>query len=820
LTHPRTAWCPETIDGFCIVRKIGEGATSTVFEAQQDEPCRRVAIKALTPGVWRPVVAARFRDEVRLLCSLDHPGIAKIWSAGVARDGSSTIPYFVMELIQGATIVEHAAAAGLSLDDRLGLFCRVCDAVQHAHQKGVIHRDLKPAHVVVTASGQPKVLDFGLARALSPLGSPGAPVSHTLTGEILGTVAYMSPEQAAGRTEAVDTRADIYALGAILFELVHAEPFHRVEQLPLAEAVRLVSEPEAAEARRSDVRLRGELGSVIAKAAEYEPERRYPSVSDLVADVERYRSGRPVLATPPGVWHSFSLFCKRERWLVAGVAALAMTLCGGIAATWWEYLAVRRERVYAQAAAAVFRRLTFAAAGTPFKLRDPRVSDRLVEMESEISSLCRGQPLLEVDLWSMVATALMSVNRCGDAVEPLRHTIALRRSLGPAQRGALLFEEVMLSRVTFELGRQADAEDILRKALCRYGAPRTDDCPEYADALVMLATQVADSGRYGDALQIAQRARFWIDRLPSGNENRHANVLGVLGRCEFKLGQTTVAEAHLRECIGRFRGHLESVTDAPVAAAQLAELCLGQGRLAEAETWSTESLRLAAANFGEHSSEAAHTLADLAGVYWARGDYARAEPMFRTAVAESRSSNCSPVQLAICINSLGVCLRDQGQRDEAEQCLYEALELFRSARGDRHPVVANVQINLARLYLQSGRGQEALSLAQEALDTRTATSDSVAERAEALAVVSLALQSDGRVSEALDRAEEAMALRRSRHLEPNWRASIALDALVQTLAANGALADAHACVASEIAGTDGAAARRALSSWVTRAGTH
>lgn len=209
---------PETIGEFRIVRVLGRGGMGVVYEADQANPQRRVALKVVQPGVATGEVLHRFALEAQLLGRLQHPGIAQIFAAGTWEAGSGPQPYFAMELVEGTPLHQHAERERLGVEERLGLIAAVADAVEHAHQRGVIHRDLKPSNILVTKSGQPKILDFGVARATDA--DVRTTTLHTLAGQVIGTLAYMSPEQASGELDAVDTRTDVHALGVMLFELL------------------------------------------------------------------------------------------------------------------------------------------------------------------------------------------------------------------------------------------------------------------------------------------------------------------------------------------------------------------------------------------------------------------------------------------------------------------------------------------------------------------------------------------------------------------------------------------------------------------------
>src|SRR5262245_20943393 len=239
------------IERYRILRVLGEGGMGTVYEAEQQNPRRPVALKVIRPGLVSQAVLKRFAQEAQILGRLDHPGIARIYEAGVTDDGQ---PYFAMELIAGATLDQYVRLWTLTLPARLDLLARVCDAVQHAHDQGVVHRDLKPSNILVDESGQPRVLDFGVARAADADLLTSA--YQTGTGHMVGTLVYMSPEQVVADPAGLDGRSDVYTLGVILFELLAGRLPYALENLPLPEAARVIREEVPARLGSIDGRCR------------------------------------------------------------------------------------------------------------------------------------------------------------------------------------------------------------------------------------------------------------------------------------------------------------------------------------------------------------------------------------------------------------------------------------------------------------------------------------------------------------------------------------------------------------------------------------
>jgi WD40 repeat protein len=311
-----------------VLRLLGEGGMGAVCEAEQDSPRRGVALKVIRPGFLAPALLQRFAKEVEILGRLHHPGIAQIYEAGVAQDGQ---PFFAMEFIRGLPLGEYARLRSLTLRDRLELLARVCDAVQHAHDQGVIHRDLKPANILVDETGQPKVLDFGVARATDADLLTGAGL--TQTGQLLGTPSYMSPEQVGADSAAIDHRADVYALGVILFELLaHRLPLQQANR-PLAEAARLILEEEPPRLGSINPELRGDVETIVAKALEKDKDRRYPSAAELAADLRRALDHQPIQARPPSALYHLRKFARRHKGLVGGVVATGAALVLGLVGT-------------------------------------------------------------------------------------------------------------------------------------------------------------------------------------------------------------------------------------------------------------------------------------------------------------------------------------------------------------------------------------------------------------------------------------------------------------------------------------------------------
>jgi eukaryotic-like serine/threonine-protein kinase len=324
-----------------IVRLIAEGGMGRVYEGLQGNPCRTVAVKLIRPGLLSPAAAKRFEHEAHILGRLTHPGIARIYSAGAHEHGGCPLPYFVMEYVEdGRPITAYAADRGLSIRDRVRLFRDACAAVAHGHQRGVIHRDLKPGNILVDATGQPKVIDFGVARNTD--GDVALTTLHTDAGALVGTLQYMCPEQFDGSADEIDVRADVYALGVVLYELLTGRLPYDLRRQAVYEAARVVKEVDPKSLSTVDRHLRGDLETIVGTCLEKDRTRRYSSGAELEADLGRYLRGEPIMARSPTLVSSLSRFARRHR--VATTAAAGITTALVLATVGISIYAVRAER--------------------------------------------------------------------------------------------------------------------------------------------------------------------------------------------------------------------------------------------------------------------------------------------------------------------------------------------------------------------------------------------------------------------------------------------------------------------------------------------
>ena len=330
-----------TLGDVTIVRLIDEGGMGRVYEGLQGMPCRTVAVKVIRPGVLSPTAAKRFKHEAQILGRLTHPGICRIYSVGMERLPGGEVPYFVMEYIEDAfTITGYATQRGLSSRERVAIFCEACRAVAHGHQKGIIHRDLKPGNILVDTAGRPKIIDFGVARNTDA--NTALTTMHTDIGQLVGTISYMAPEQFDGAADGLDVRADVYALGVVLYELLAGSLPYDIAKRPVYEVSRVVKEVEPRSLSFFNASLRGDLDTIVAKCLQKESDKRYSSAAELEADLSRHLRGEPISASPPRLRDAVARLARRHR--LAALAATGVLASLVLAVVGIAVFAVRAER--------------------------------------------------------------------------------------------------------------------------------------------------------------------------------------------------------------------------------------------------------------------------------------------------------------------------------------------------------------------------------------------------------------------------------------------------------------------------------------------
>lgn len=561
---------PDAIGPFRIVRKLGQGGMGVVYEAEQQSPSRTVAIKLLRAAGFGTSAALRFEREAELLGRLQHPGIAQIFQSGTTdvQYGDPASTYIAMELIDGVPITEYARRERLSVRQRIELLVDLIRAVHYAHLRGVLHRDLKPSNVLVNSEGQVKVIDFGIARALD---DDPERTQATLAGQVVGTLAYMSPEQVCGDVDAIDARTDVFALGVLAYELLGERLPHEVSERSLADAVRIICDEPTPPLSRFAPECRGDVELIVAKALAKEPERRYQSALALAEDFERLARFEPVTARPPSMAYHMKRFARRHRGLVGGgvIAAAALVLGAAVAL----HFAIRNADLAEAELAARTKADDKAREAQRAQREAVQRAEAMVELAKYQDSLVR-----DINLQEMGRTWVE------DVLASQRRSLE-RRNLGPVEIG--LAQEELAAHLDVvnptEVARATLRRTIFDRAIVGIEERFPPDSMSQLAALVSLGRSLHDFGFMDKAQSAYQRALDGSTRGEALPDTVFRARLG-LGQILHRLDQLPESEAMLRACVAQaldeFGEGSEQVT---VALTSLALTRGSQGDQREAE---------------------------------------------------------------------------------------------------------------------------------------------------------------------------------------------------------------------------------------------
>ena len=777
---------PAFIGRYRILRLVGEGGMGAVFEAEQDHPRRTVALKVLKFALAAPELRHRFDLESEALGRLQHPGVARIYEAGVEDSELGPQPYFAMELIRGVSLREYADRAQLDTERRLELMIKICEAVEHAHQRGIIHRDLKPANILVDETGQPKILDFGVARLTD---SDANATRHTSLGDLVGTLAYMSPEQFLGDPLLLDARSDVYSLGVILYELlVGRRPHELSRQLP--EAARIVREldpPLLGTIRRE---YRADLETIAAKALEKDKARRYSSAAELAADLRRYLAHEPILAKPATAIYQARKFVRRHRVLVGATAAVFVVLIAGISASTVEAIRAARERDRAlraeQVAAAVndFLQNDLLAQASARGQADSRaapdpdlkVRTALDRAAARVAGKFESQPVVEASIRRTIGLAYFDMTLFSEAEPQLERAAELRkRALGPEHPDTLTSLDEL--GILYNLqGKYPAAQTLLRQVLEARKRVLGENHPDTLSTMSGLALAIAYEGDDARAAPIFEKV-LEADRRLYGDE--HPATLAVmenLAASWMRIGRLEEGVA----LIGRVAELRRRVLgpEHPDTLNSLANLASGYrrlGRYAEADALFMRIIASLRKAFGEEHWETQNARFNLGLSYLAQGRYVEAETIFKeTAEIFARGLGAEHPLTLKPIYELGELHRRQRRFGEAEAELNRALEKRRRVFGPDNAYTAEVLASLGELKLDQKAYAEADGILREALRVREKKTPEAWERYYTQCMLGASRAGLGRQAEAraqLKAGYEGM-LQRQGTIPPEYRAAL------------------------------------------------
>jgi eukaryotic-like serine/threonine-protein kinase len=734
---------PPFIGRYRVIRLLGEGGMGTVYEAEQDQPRRIVALKIIRPGLTNPAGLRRFKHESQALGRLQHPGIAQVYEANTADTGFGPQPYFAMELIRGVSLDKYAEAHSLNTRQKLMLMAKICAAVQHAHERGLIHRDLKPGNILVDETGQPKILDFGVARVTE---GEGQPTLQTEVGQIVGTLAYMSPEQVLGDPLDVDTRSDVYSLGVVLYELLSGRPPYNVRGRQIHEAVQTIREEDPAALSSISRNYRGDVETIVGKALEKDKTRRYASATALAADIDRYLSDEPILARPPSASYQLQKFARRHRTLVGSVAAVFVVLVAGIAVS--TALAIRASRakqdaigardraVQAEEQTRMQRDRAAAAEQTATRQRDLAVIAQQEAVREQNRALLEKQRaddqaatakaesnFLENDLLAQAGAKAQT--RAGVKPDPdLKVRTALDRAAahieGKFDRQPLVEASIRLTigKAYSDLGVYPEAQRQIERAIELRRRNLGEENPDTLMSVRSLAALYAAQGRLPQAEDSYNHVLEAQQRLLGIEHRDTLETTYQLAMMYDDKGQTERAESLLNEALASQRRVLgEEDVETLATASSLCEVYMERNQDAKAEPLLTQTLKTQQRVLGEDHPDTLMSLADLATIYSSQGKYAQAEPLLTKVLEVQRHELGEEHRQTLSgMNGLAILYLSEGKFAQAEPLFVRALEVERRILGEEHRDTLNTMQNLAALYLKEGKHKEAEPLLDKTLE--------------------------------------------------------------------------------------------------------
>jgi eukaryotic-like serine/threonine-protein kinase len=686
------------IGPYRLLTKLGEGGMGSVWLAQQTLPVKRqVAIKVIKAEIVSGKAFQRFDLERQALAMMDHPTIAKVFDAGSTEEGN---PYLVMEYVNGLPLTTYCNRKHLGTRERVELMITVCKGVQHAHQKAIMHRDLKPSNILVTeVDGKPvpRIIDFGIAKAMQSPNVDAATIDgFTQLGVAVGTLGYMSPEQADPSVLDVDTRTDVYSLGVVLYELLTASlPFDTKEwrAKPLHEVLRQLHEDDpqrpstrvstgstaAAENSATDAyklvsQLRGDLDWITLKALERERDRRYSSPADLAADLSRYLNDEAVTARPPTLGYRAGKFVRRNRLAVAFTAVLVAVLIGFAVSMTVERNRARRE---AEASKRVSDFMTsMFEVSDPSKSRGNTVTARelLDKASKDIEKDLKQDPQVQARLMQTMGKTYIGLSLDAQAKTLLEHAIATQSRVLGADAPDTLASMAALGKAQANLGQFNDSEKLLRKVLVTQQRVLGSEDPATLETAGHLADTLMLEERFGEAESLIRR------------------TLAIQQQTD------TERQASL------------------VSMRTLALVLHDEGKLAEAESFGRESLALHERVLGEDHPGTLHSRNALALTLRDEGRYAEADKLFRENVeASARVLGPNHTNTLVYLNNLGINLQGEGHLAEAEAVQLDLLDRYRKTSGPDNPEMLACMNNLAIDYGMEHKLAAAETLLRETL---------------------------------------------------------------------------------------------------------
>jgi serine/threonine-protein kinase len=718
----------DRIGPYRVTRLIGRGGMGDVYEAERDDEQfqQQVAIKIIKRGLDLDFVRDRFLRERQILASLDHPYIARLFDGGATPEG---LPYFAMEFIAGDPITAYCRRHQLSVNEKLKLCRKVFSAVQHAHQRLVIHRDLKPSNILITEDGEPKLLDFGIAKLLSP--DVNQAQTRTESALRMMTPEYASPEQARG--QAVATTTDVYSLGVVLYELLTDCRPHEFSTYAPAEIERAICETAIEEPSKVVGRmtggptrlarqLAGDLDNIVMMAMRKEPERRYQSVEQFSEDIRRHLQGMPVAARKDTFGYRAGKLIRRHK---AGASILALLLILAVAMAVQSVRIVReRDRANQEAVTAQAVTQSLVAmfeVADPIKARGNVITAReLLDLGAEkVVRELKHQPVVQANLLDAIGQLYQSIGLYDRAQTLLEEALKLRRQALGYESADVAASLSHLADLTYLKGDYAGSESQFREALAMRRKLLGKERQDVAESLYKLGGLLVERGNFGEAEGLLRESLALRRKLLGEEHIEVANSLDSLGHLMSNTGKFHDAELLCRQSLAMKRDLYGS--DHPSVADSLNYLALMlhvQGDLKGAEALFREALAMRRKLLGEEHPGVTVSLANLAFVLKDLGESNEAEQLLRQALAMRRKLfGEEHPRVAITMNNLATLLKDKGNYKEAGALYRQALAMRRKLLGDEHPEVGASLEDFAELLYLKGEYDKAEKMLEQAINT-------------------------------------------------------------------------------------------------------
>lgn len=714
---------PARLGRYAIRRVIASGGMGTVYEAEQDQPRRTVALKVMKAGIASRQHLQRFQYESQLLARLRHPAIAEVYDAGTHGSGDAATPFFVMEFIPDAQLItDYARNQQLGPREICNLFVEICDAVHHGHTRGIIHRDLKPQNLLVDADGRPKVIDFGVARMTDT--DNYAATEQTEVGQLIGTLQYMSPEQTEADPHDLDTRSDVYSLGLVLYELLTGQRPYEVSKTNLFEATRIVREQPPRRPASIAPRLRGDLETILLKSLAKDRTQRYQSAENLAADIRRYLKQEPITARPPSAAYQLRKFAQRNKPLVAGAGLGVVALLIGFVVSTWMFLVADSARQRAE----VSQGLAKTAQNEAEQQRDAartqrdiatdakaRLADQLAQTQAARDAERDAKQRAQIESATNEAVNAYLNNLLGAAspyaqgpevtvVEALEQAATEIDTAFADQPRVEAAVRITLGTTYHNLGKYEAAAAHFRRAaelLISIDGPETEKTL-YAQYRLARALRHLDRG--DEAEKIQQQVYQTQLRVLGEDHGDTRTSMEELAAYAEDRGDFEQAETLLRQVIALQRKSLEGENPLAMQAADALAGVLAASRKIlgghGSESALLDAQRIALQ--GEHP-DTLHTVSQLAGVLRKKGELEEAETIYRQ-VLDARKfyyGDDDPRTLNS-LRRVASVLREKGNLPEARHIYKQVYDRRCQVLGEKHPTTLDTLLTLAVVAEESG----------------------------------------------------------------------------------------------------------------------